>query len=66
MTSEEIALQLLKPIFEEMRELRRDQAVGGALDERGDMARREAAHGVRLIDEIQNQIEAKIGIQYDD
>jgi hypothetical protein len=65
-TSEEIALQILKPIFEEMRELRREQAVSGALDEQGDAERRKAAHAVLLIDEIQNQIEARIGINYDD
>lgn len=66
MTSEEIALSLLKPIFEEMKSVRRELAASGTLDADGDAGRREAAHAIKLIDEIHNELENKIGINHDD
>ena len=66
MTSEEIALQLLKPIFEEMRDICREKAASGELDAEGDAMRRNQVIKMRLIDEVHSEIEARIGNQYDD
>ena len=66
MTSEEIALQLLKPIFEEMREIWREKAATGELDAEGDAERRNQVIKLRLIDEVHNDIESRIGIPNND
>lgn len=66
MTSEEIALSLLKPIFEEMKDICREKAAEGELDPEGDAMRRNQVIKIRLIDEIHNDIEARIGIANDD
>ena len=66
MTSEEIALTLLKPIFEEMREICREKAATGELDAEGDAERRNQVIKLRLIDEVHNDIESRIGIANND
>ena len=66
MTSEEIALSLLKPIFEEMKDICREKSASGELDAEGDAMRRNQVIKIRLIDEIHNDIEARIGIANDD
>lgn len=66
MTSEEIALRLLKPIFEEMKEICRERAVSGELNADGDAIRRNQVLKIQLIDEIHTDIATKIGTPNDD
>ena len=66
MTNDEIALTTLKPILEEMREQCRERAVAGDLDEQGDADRRKEVLSIRLLDEIENSIEARIGTANDE
>ena len=66
MTNDEIALQTLKPILEEMREQCRERAVSGELDEQGDAERRKEVLSIWLLNEIENNIEARIGMSNDD
>lgn len=62
MTREETALDVLKPVLEAMRDEHRKDAASGPLDEKGDQARRVAAHGISLLDDIENRIRMKIGV----